>query len=161
MKYLLLVFILSSLLFTSFAQKTTLTSQTGCNGRIAYAVDDYPLSLRTGKLPMPDVRPEYEYGRSGLMEYFSNYPLPQYQSKIEDFQVNIAFVVSCKGELGDYTLLSKHTGDANDIAHHILSVAQNMPPYWMPAKVRGMFTDCWQVLMVKIKDGYIVSVQGK
>lgn len=161
MARLFLTFSLLCTLFTVFSQKNVLVTQTGCAGRVAYSVDDYPLSLKTGKLPMPDVKPEYEYGRSALLSYFTKYPLPEYQSNVPNFQVNIAFVVSCKGEVGDYTLLSKHEGDAKDIANLLLSMARNMPPHWMPAKVKGMFTDSWQVLMIKVENGQVVSVQGK
>lgn len=161
MKHLLLILSLFCLFFSAFSQKNALITQTGCSASVSYSVDDYPLSLKTGKLPMPDVKPEYEYGKSGLMAFFTKYPLPEYQGKTANFQVNIAFVVSCKGELGDYTLLSKHEGDAADIARLLLSMARNMPPHWLPAKVKGMFTDCWQVLMIKVQDGQIISVQAK
>ena len=141
MKHILFIFCLSCLSFVVFAQQNVLITQTGCAGRVAYSVDDYPLSLKTGKLQMPDVKPEYEYGRSGLLNFFTKYPLPEYQSQLADFQVNIAFVVSCKGELGDYVLLSKHEGEAADVARYLLNLARNMPSHWMPAKVKGMFTD--------------------
>lgn len=152
MKYSFLTFFLCQFAFI-FGQ--TPATFAPCNKKTVFAVDDYFLSQAKGKLPAPDVKPEYSGGSTELFNYFSanEYPLnPQ------PFTVTVAVLINCKAQAGNYEILTKHSEATKIAADAVMEQVAKLPALWQPGKSHGRFVDCYQVVQVLIQDGKVVKM---
>lgn len=151
MKYLFSFIFLFLFSFVS-AQQTV--SFSACNPKAICAVDDFMLAQAKGKMTLPDVKPEYETGNTGLLAHFSENEYPSSQP----FTVSIGFLINCKAQAGNYQILTKHSAENQFLAELILAQVQEIPSKWMPGKAKGRFVDCYEVLQIMIQEGKVVKV---
>lgn len=148
MKHLMSFLVLCCLVPTLEAQ-----SPLPCNPKAVYAVDDYALSQLKGKLPQPDVKPEYEGGAAALTTHFEQLEYPSEAN----VQCAVAVLLNCKAQVCSCLLLSKHKEEEQFIADVLLAQAQSLPPKWLPAKVKGRFVDGYAVVLLKLENGRIAA----
>lgn len=151
MKYL---FSLAFLFSLSFAVAQQATPFAACNPKAVCAVDDFMLTQAKGKMTLPDVKPEYETGNTGLLAYFAENEYPSSQP----FTVSIGFLINCKAQAGNYQILTKHSVENQFLAELILAQVKEIPSKWMPGKVKNRFVDCYEVLQIMIQEGKVVKV---
>lgn len=132
---------------------------TYCNEEIQYAVEkEGLLTDRIGEKPEPDENPGFLAGSLALEHYFSQHPLTDKRAKNATFRVVIAFVVDCKGNAGNFMIISKGKGVAETLANQVLERVNEMPQKWTPALKHGRPVDCYQVLSFTVSDGKLDKV---
>lgn len=151
MKNLYFFLFLFSLAFVSAQQSAPFAA---CNPKAVCAVDDFMLAQAKGKMTLPDVKPEYETGNTGLMAYFAENEYPSSQP----FTVSIGFLINCKAQAGNHQILTKHSVENQFLAELILAQVKEIPSKWMPGKIKGRFVDCYEVIQIMIQDGKVVKV---
>ena len=127
-----------------------------CDSENVYSVDkEFLLKEKVGELPVADNNPEFEGGIEALKIYFAENPLIDNKAKDLMFRVSIGFVVNCKGETGNFQILTKGKGELETFANQVLERVNNMPQNWKPAKKNGKVVDCYQVLSFTIVGGQL------
>ena len=129
---------------------------TFCDSKNVYSVDkEFLLKEKVGELPIADNNPEFEGGIEALKSYFAENPLTDNKAKELVFRVSIGFVVNCRGEAGDFQILTKGKGDLETFANQVLERVNSMPQNWKPAKKNGKVVDCYQVLSFTVAGGQL------
>jgi len=127
-----------------------------CDSKNVYSVDkEFLLREKVGELPIADNNPEFEGGIEALKSYFAENPLTDTKVKDLVFRVSIGFVVNCKGETGNFQILTKGKGELETFANQVLERVNNMPQNWKPAKKNGEVVDCYQVLSFTVIGGQL------
>lgn len=130
-----------------------------CDNKNIYSVDkETLLKEKVGELPIADTNPEFEGGIEALKKYFSENPLTSDRAKELIFRVAIGFVVNCKGEAGNFQIITKGKGELETLANQVLEIVNNMPQNWKSAKKKGEAIDCYQVLSFNVSGGQLDKV---
>lgn len=131
---------------------------TPCNESI-WAVDDFLLEEKLGlSLDVPTTSPSYEKGLEALKAYFAEHPLIDPKLEGSMFLVSIGFVVNCKGEAGEFMILTKGRGPLATYSNQILGIVNDMPQAWKPAINNGEAVDSYQVLSFTVLSGKLDKV---
>jgi hypothetical protein len=139
----------------------SIVKATACNGKQMYSVDESLLKENTGELPKPDSSPSFKEGEEALKKYFAENPLTDERAEMIVFRVIIGFIVDCKGQSGNYRIISKGKGTLESLANQVLERVNKMPREWEPARKDGNAVDCFQVISFTIRSGDFVSVSVK
>lgn len=131
---------------------------TACNGRQLYSVDESLLRENTGELPKPDSSPAFKDGEEVLKQYFTDHPLSDERAQNAVFRVIIGFLVDCKGQPGNYRIISRGKGLLETLANQVLERVNKMPRNWEPAQKDGQAVDCFQSVSFTIRNGEFVTV---
>lgn len=134
------------------AQKTDSSFYT-YSERITYSVDNPLLYKLAGGCAKVDLNPKYSGGVHMLKAFFSLHPLADTVAKNFIFMVHIGFVVNCKGQCGNFQILSNGKGILRQLAQEVLDIVESMPAEWQPALVKGSPVDCFEALSFIIRDG--------
>jgi len=127
-----------------------------CDSKNVYSVgNEILLKEKVGELPIAGNNPEFEGGIEALKSYFAENPLTDNKAKDLVFRVSIGFVVNCKGEAGNFQILTRGKGDLETFANQVLDRVNNMPQNWKPAKKNGEVVDCYQVLSFTVAGGQL------
>ncbi|AUP77586.1 hypothetical protein [Flavivirga eckloniae] len=129
-----------------------------CDTENIFSVDDFLLKMAVGKLKNPDINPEYKGGIEELKKYFSVNALTDEIARNYIFRTSIGFKVNCKGEAGDFQIVTKGKGDLRELANQILEIVSNMPLGWIPAESDGQKVDCYQILSFTATYGSLENV---
>jgi len=130
-----------------------------CDSKNVYSVDkESLLKDKVGELPFADNNPEFEGGIEALKNYFAEHPLTNSRAKDLIFRVAIGFVVNCKGEAGNFQIITRGQGELETFANQVLEIVNNMPQNWKPAKKKGEAVDCYQVLSFTVSGGQLDKV---
>ena len=130
-----------------------------CNEEKQYAVgSEHLLEEEIGEKKEPKTTPTFKGGIDELRKYFAQNPLTDERAKESIFRVKIAFVVDCKGNAGNYKLITKGKGLLETFANQILEIVNKMPNEWIPATKNGDNVDCYQVLSFSVWDGKLDKV---
>lgn len=140
----------------SIIKKTTV-----CDSEHVFSVDDYLLKEAIGEKKKPDTTPQFEGGIDNLKDYFKENSLTDKRALEMMFRVKIGFKVNCKGETGDFKVISKGKGDLKELANLVLEVVNNMPPNWAPAEFGDKKIDCYQILSFTVVGGSLEKVSYK
>lgn len=132
-----------------------------CNSKAVFAVDDYALSQKTGKKPLPEVKPEYDGGTKFLTEFVQEKLNDLPEDPNQTFFVNICFSLNCKGQASNFELLSKHEGIETMYSERALEAVQQLPSKWLPAKSKSRFIDCYGVIILSFYQGKLIKVALK
>jgi hypothetical protein len=127
-----------------------------CDGKNVCSVDrEFLLKEKVGELPLAGTNPEFEGGIEALESYFADNPLTDDKAKELVFRVSIGFVVNCKGEAGNFQILTRGKGELETFANQVLERVNNMPQNWKPATKNGKTVDCYQVLSFTVVGGQL------
>jgi len=98
------------------------------------------------KLHPLDVVPRYKGSKDSLEAYFSDKEIED--KFVEDmiWKVSVLFKVNCKGEAGDFELLTEGDERLKNAGDQVVSAVKNMPQKWQPALKDGKPVDCFHVL---------------
>jgi hypothetical protein len=109
----------------------------------------------------PDVSPQPKDGIDVLKNYFSKNPLKDERAANSMFRVSIGFVVNCKGEAGNYFIISQGKGDLEELANQILEITNELSIKWLPAEKDGEKVDSYQTLSFSVFQGQLDKVSIK
>ena len=133
-----------------------------CNPKELFSVDDKQLAEAVGNFKRPKSNPSYKGDKTALRNYFLNCPLTDSRAKERLFRVRIGFMVNCKGEAGQWTLLTKGKGELNEFSNMVLEIVRNMPQKWIAATdKKGNAVDCWQILEFTVSNGLLTNANYK
>ena len=124
----------------------------------SYAVDNFLLKEKIGEKELPTTSPTFEGGIDSLKVYFKDNPLVGEDVSKMLFRVVIAFEVNCKGEAGNYEVISKGQRVLATYANQILAIVNEMPQRWQAAIKNGKPVDCYQVLTFTVREGSLENV---
>lgn len=128
-----------------------------CSKTVSYTVDDWMLRKKVGMdLAIPLSNPKYEGGVEALTQYFS---VRSIDDSDHAFRTFIGFVVNCKGETGDFQIVSEGKGDYRD---QVMEVVKKMPARWKPATSKeGKPVDSYQIIILTVAKGKFTQVECK
>lgn len=126
-----------------------------CDSENIYAIKDSLLKEKIGMFPTPDKIPNYKGGLITLKTYFASNPLKGKYVRVTDFNVSIAFLVTCEGKVGNYKIIESRQGVYETSANQVLAIVKKMPQFWQPATKDNKAVDCYQVL------SFAVTNRGK
>ena len=133
-----------------------------CNPDAVYSVDDKQLAEAVGSYRQPKKSPSYQGGLSTFRNWFLKNPLTDERAKNRLFRVRLAFMVNCKGEVGQWQVISKGKGELYEFANIVLDLVKTMPHNWDPATDRkGNPVDCWQIMEFTVSDGILTNANYK
>ena len=144
-----------------FAGTVCVAQSPFCNPKAVFAVDDYVLSQKIGKKPMPEVKPEYEGGIMALKDSIQARISDLPEEENQTFLMNVSFIVNCKGQASGFELLSKHEGMQTMYSQRSLEALQGLSAKWLPAKSKGRFIDCYGVVILSFYQGKLLKVALK
>lgn len=129
-----------------------------CNQSLIYSVDDKQLAEAVGDFKHPKKNPAYQGDKSAFRNWFLNNPLTDERAKNRLFRVRLAFLVNCKGEVGQWQVISKGKGELHEFANIVLQLVKTMPHNWNPATDRkGNPVDCWQIMEFTVSNGILTN----
>lgn len=129
-----------------------------CNSAAVFSVDDKQLAEVVGNFKSPKKNPEYVGGKSDFRNWFLKNPLTDERAKDRLFRVRLAFMVNCKGEVGQWQVISKGKGELFEFANIVLELVKTMPHNWSPATDRkGNPVDCWQIMEFTVSNGVLTN----
>ena len=138
------------------------TSFAPCNPDAIYSVDDKQLAESVGEYKRPKNNPSYKGEKPSLRSWFLNHPLTDERVKDRLFRVRLAFLVNCKGEVGQLRVISKGKGELYEFANIVLELVKTMPNNWLPATDRkGNPVDCWQIMEFTVSNGILTNANYK
>lgn len=123
-----------------------------------YAVESEALQELYGILPKPDIAPRYTEKDEKLVSYFMQNPLTDEDAEQMVFKVEIAFMVTCTGETGNYKIANRLRGKTKTLALKILVLVSKLPGKWEPATKGKKTVDSYQVLSFNVKGGKLYDV---
>ena len=123
-----------------------------------YSVYDFLLKEKIGEKSQPTTNPTFTNGIDELKNYFTDNPLTDEKVQQSIFRVAISFIVDCKGEAGNFEIITKGKGDMATYANQVLAVVNSMPQKWQAATVEGKPVDCYQVLSFMVMNGRLDKV---
>lgn len=129
-----------------------------CNEKNIYSVHDDLLNDKVQSLPKPDTNPQYAGGLDKLKKYFEDNPLTDTKALNKIFRVHISFIVNCRGEAGNYQIISVGQGELETLANQVLEVVNNMPQDWRPALKNDKTVDSYQTLSFTVVSGRLGKV---
>ena len=133
-----------------------------CNETNIWSVDDKQLAESIGEFPRPKNNPTYKGKKEALRNWFLNHPLTDERAKERLFRVRLGFIVNCKGEAGQWKVISKGKGELFEFANMVKELVETMPQNWEPAKdKKGNPLDCWQILEFTVSDGVLTNANYK
>ena len=134
------------------------TSFSVCDQSAIYSVDDKQLAESVGDYKHPKKNPTYWGDKPTFRSWFLNNPLTDERAKNRLFRVRLAFMVNCKGEVGQWRIISKGKGELYEFANTVLELVKTMPHKWSPATDRkGNPVDCWQIMEFTVSDGILTN----
>jgi hypothetical protein len=122
------------------------------------AAENTHLNKKRGAMPTPESPPEFEGGVEALQKFFDTMFIFDQGAKGQSFEIQLAFLVNCNGEAGNYDLLASAPRVDNSLLLQVLERVNRMPQNWKPAIKKGKAVDCYQVLTLKVIDGAFVGV---
>jgi hypothetical protein len=138
--------------------KPLLTDSLFCEKSNTYAVEDLLLKSRLGEFTKPATNPKYSGGIPELRKFFANKKLIDARAAGRVFRVAIGFVVNCKGEAGNFQVISEGKGDLSEMADEVLKMAMSIPGKWEPAMSGSQNVDAYQILSFTIMNGALDKV---
>lgn len=157
MKKMILGFVLGLVAGQLLGQEIKADS-TYCDFSNLYSVNDILLKQKLGDQQLPEQNPKYEGGLEGLRSFFGKNNLADNRAQSIVFRVHIGFVVNCRGEAGNFEIISEGKGDLKDLGEQVLKVAKQIPGKWTPASTKGNNVDCNQVLSFTVASGKLDKV---
>lgn len=136
----------------------TLSDSIFCNKESVYSVDDYLLKGKVGQFKTADINPKYPGGIDKLKTYFSNNNLTDKRANGIVFRVSIGFLVNCKGETGNFQIVTEGKGDLRELAQQVLEKAKAMPDKWIAATTNSGSVDSYQILSFTVTNGTLDKV---
>lgn len=128
-----------------------------------YATNNLLWNDKIGDYPHPMYDCSFRGGFGLLQDYFDEHPLKDESLKGLVFRVTIKFLVNCKGEAGNFEIISDVRGEMKSYANQVLAVVNGMPQRWehtsewddsndskFPSPV-----DCICVLQLEVSSGKI------
>lgn len=151
MKIFLFFFVIFSQYCFAQSQKTFKP----CSKTINYTVDDWMLRKKVGMdLTIPLSNPRYVGGVEELTKYFAANPI---NDSDYGFRTFIGFVVNCKGEVGNFQIVSEGRGDLRE---QVLEKVKKMPQKWKPAiSKEGKPVDSYQIIILTLAKGKFTYVE--
>lgn len=144
--------------FEEDRQAAAATAFTICNPSTVYSVDDKQLSEAVGDFKHPKKNPAYDGGKSVFRSWFVNHSLTDERVKDRLFRVRLAFMVNCKGEVGQWRVINKSKGELYEFANIVMELVKTMPHNWAPATDRkGNPVDCWQIMEFTVSNGVLTN----
>ena len=135
---------------------------TPCHPNAVFSVEDEQLTAAVGKFKKPKKAPAYQGGKTPLRNYYLNHPLTDQRVKDRLFRVRIGFLVTCNGEVGQWQIINKSTGELYEMANIVLETAKTLPATWEPAEdKKGNKVDCWQILEFTVSNGILTNANYK
>jgi hypothetical protein len=135
-----------------------LTDSIFCNKANTYSVDDFLIKSKLGEFPKPATAPKYPGGIAKLREFFADKKLTDSRAANSVFRVVICFVVNCKGDAGNFQIITEGKGDLSELAQQVLEKAVTIPGKWNPAIVNSQSVDAYQILSFTIMSGALDKV---
>lgn len=133
-----------------------------CNESSVYSVDDRQLAETVGNFRKPKANPAYKGEKGSLRTWFLNHPLTDQRAQDRLFRVRIAFIVNCKGEAGNWQVISKGKGELFEFANMVMEIVKKLPQRWTPATdKKGNPVDCWQILEFTVSNGSLTNANYK
>jgi len=133
-----------------------------CFPESVWSVDDEQLAAAVGEFKKPKKSPTYIGGKTPLRNYYLNHPLTDERVKDRLFRVRIGFLVNCNGEVGQWQIINKSTGELYEMATVVLETAKTLPARWEPAEdKKGNKVDCWQILEFTVSNGILTNANYK
>ncbi|MCR5191703.1 MAG: hypothetical protein K6D59_00225 [Bacteroidales bacterium] len=133
-----------------------------CNEGSIWSVDDKQLAESIGEYPRPKKSPTYKGNKEALRNWFLNHPLTDDRAKERLFRVRLGFLVNCKGEAGQWRVISKGKGELFEFANMVKELVETLPQNWEPATdKKGNPLDCWQILEFTVSDGILTNANYK
>jgi hypothetical protein len=132
-----------------------------CENQNLYAVNNVLTNQQLANLPQPDNSPEFGGGLEELKKFFADKKITDKKAKKTTFKVSIAFLVNCKGQAGNFLVVSEGQGNLNEYANQVLEITKKMPQNWLAAKKADNKIDCYQVLDFTIVKGQLNQVTYK
>lgn len=133
-----------------------------CDASAIYSVDDKQLAEAVGNFKQPKNNPTYKGDKATFRTWFLNNPLTDPRAKDRLFRVRLAFMVNCKGEVGQWRVISKGKGELFEFANIVLELVKTMPHNWNPATDRkGNPVDCWQIMEFTVSNGVLTNANYK
>lgn len=144
--------------FKSFSQENN--TFTICNNNSIFAVDNYLLeTIISEKSKEPKKSPEFsENGVTDIKNIFEKKSLATDDADNTVFRSHIAFIVNCKGEVGNFQILSKNENNIHLLEEKLLLIVKANLTTWIPAVYKGENVDCYQVLVFTVLNGNITNV---
>lgn len=134
------------------------TAFSPCDQSLIFSVDDKQLAEAVGNYKHPKKNPAYMGDKSTFRSWFLNNSLTDERVKNRLFRVRLAFMVNCKGEVGQWKVISKGKGELYEFANIVLEFVKTMPHNWTPATDRkGNPVDCWQIMEFTVSDGNLTN----
>lgn len=144
--------------FMDDEQSAVVSAFSPCDPSMVYSVDDKQLVESVGDFKHPKNNPSYQGGKSTFRSWFLNNPLIDERAKDRLFRVRLAFLVNCKGEVGEWQVISKGKGELYEFANIVLELVKTMPHNWNPATDRkGNPVDCWQIMEFTVSNGVLTN----
>ena len=112
-------------------------------------------------LSIPVSNPNYVGGIEELKKFFKANSI---DDSIYIFRTFISFVVNCKGQIGNFQIMSDDAGDAQrkKALNQILDIVKKMPRKWKPAiSKEGKPIDSYQIIKLTIRGNKIIEVEYK
>lgn len=135
-----------------------LTDSIFCDKENIYSVDDILLKGKVGQFKKADINPKYSGGVEKLKSFFSNNKLTDNRANGIVFRVSIGFVVNCKGEAGNFHIITEGKGNLRELAQQVLEKVKIVPDKWVPATVDSQNVDSYQVLSFTVVNGALDKV---
>ena len=118
-----------------------------CNPDTIYSVDYFLLVEKGGIRRNKSYKPPYfEGGIEALAPYFSDKELKDRRAEHLSFPVSIGFIVNCKGEAGNFQLLTKGQDAILELSEQVLDIVKRMPQQWKPATINDQPVDSYQAI---------------
>ncbi|MGH1339512.1 MAG: hypothetical protein ACRBFS_25570 [Aureispira sp.] len=136
---------------------------TACTSEKPYLVYDDLLLKALGyeyyeEEQLARITPRPKEGQEALERYFEEKSLTDERAIGTLFMVRIGFLVNCKGEAGNYFIITKGRGDLEELANQVLEVVNELNIEWLPAEQDGQAVDSYQVLDFSVSDGNLSRV---
>jgi hypothetical protein len=133
-----------------------------CDSKNVWSVEDKLLAEAIGNYKKPKKGPTYKGDKATMRSWFLTHPLTDERAKSRLFRVHIAFMVNCKGEVGQWQVISKGKGELFEFANMVLDLVKTMPQNWIPATdKKGNPVDCWQKLEFTVSNGVLTNADYK
>ena len=74
------------------------------------------------------------------------------------FRVHVGLLVNCRGQDGNYQIVSKGKGHLLELAQQVLTIVKDMPHNWQAATADNIPVDSYQILSYTIVGGALDKV---
>jgi hypothetical protein len=121
-----------------------------CDRSNVYRIDDSLLAEKGyASAPIVQSNPQFGGGAEALQKFFDENLKLDEEPKNVFGRIHIAFIVNCKGKVGDFKLISKVFPD---MAQDIIKVGEKMPD-WEAGKAKDKEVDTYAKLSFTISQG--------